>query len=348
MKNLAMRLLKVFLVLVAGAAVLFAYNYLRFAVFWLPAEEVAFTSEPGITLRGTLVKPAETGAYPAVIILHGSGPESREEVSYRVMANTIARSGTAVLLYDKRGVGESDGDFESATFQNLVADAVAAVAYLAGRDDIDAGNIALLGNSQSGWFTPEVAYRSGHVAYIVNRVGPPLSWMDNVIWEVRNDLLADGVRESELGPLLENSRRRWEYYVDAAADPTLGTGARRDSINAELQRLRMQVPAAQNRMPEELAPYDADDYRGYAADIGYDPREYLEAIDVPILYVFAENDINVPTAQSVEFLESFRQQYHKDIEIVVLEGVGHSMAGWTGLLTAGYVPEFIDLLENRF
>ena len=84
-----------------------------------------------------------------------------EEFSYHVMANALVRSGFAVLLYDKPGVGQSGGDFEAALYRDFAADGVAAVRYLGGRDDIDAGRIGLLANSESGWFAPEIAHTTG-------------------------------------------------------------------------------------------------------------------------------------------------------------------------------------------
>jgi len=323
------------------------FNYLRYIVFWFPTESVTFDSD-GVEIRGTLIKPADEGVFPAVVILHGSGPESRDGPSYHVIANTIVRSGMAVLLYDKRGIGESGGDFESALYQDFVADAVSAVRYLAGRDDIDADNIGLQGNSEGGWFTPEVAHTTGQVAFIFNRVGPPLSWVENVIWEVHNDLLADGIAESDVGMLTANTRRRWQYYIAAGSDPSLASGDLRDSINAELKQLRETVPGADDALPESLVAYDEATYASYAADFGYDPRPFLEAIDVPMIYTFGETDINVPTTRSVEFLEKFREEYNKDIDIVVFDDVGHPMANWTGIFTAGYVPAFLDLMESWY
>jgi pimeloyl-ACP methyl ester carboxylesterase len=325
--------------------VVVTFNYLRHFVFWLPTEDVAFESD-GVQIRGTLIKPSDDGVHPAVVILHGSGPESRSGPGYRVISNAIARSGLAVLFYDKRGVGESGGDFGSATYADFVADGVAAVRYLASRDDIDADKIGLEGNSEGGWFTPEIAYTSGQVAFIFNRVGPPLSWVENVIWEVRNDFMAAGVAESDVELLEAVTRRRWNYYIAAASDSSLATGTERDAINAELARLRNTVPVASDVLSESLLPYDAAEYASIAADYSYDPRPFLEAIDIPMIYTFGETDINVPTARSVEFLESFRSRYSKNIDIVVYENVGHPMAHWSGAFTGGYVPEFLDLLGD--
>jgi len=333
-------------VVLVGSIVL--YNYLRHIVFRFPTESVAFESADGTRLVGTLLKPAEEGVFPVVVVLHGSGPENIYGPSYRVLTNTILRAGLAVLLYDKRGVGDSGGEFEKALYSDFVADAAAAVEFLAGREDLDAERIGLFGNSESGWFTPEIAHVTGQVAFVFNRAGAPLSWRDTVLWEVRSDLMTAGVAEHELEPLLEVTMRRWNFHVNAATDPELAEGPERDAIEAELKRLIAEVPAAEAEIPDRLPAYDPGLYAAWGADIAYDPRPFLEAVDIPMVYTFAENDINVPTAACVAFLEEFRSRLGKDIDIVVIEGVGHPMVSWQGLFTAGYVPEFLELIETWY
>lgn len=348
MKSIAIRTATALGAVIAIIILLVGYNLLRHYVYWFPTDEVAFTSEDGTALKGTLVKPSAEGVHPVVVMLHGSGPESRSGPGYRILTNAIVRSGVAVLFYDKRGAGESGGDFDTAIYTDFIADAVAAVHFLASRDDIDSGNIGLHGNSEGGWFTPEVAFTTGQVAYTFNRVGPPLPWMQTVIWEVRSDLLAAGVAESDLEPLLDVTLRRWNYYVATAADPSLADGPERDAINAELRRLIETIPGADSELPDELATYDPDLYADLAVEIGYDQTPYLEALDIPMMYSFGETDINIPTAESVTYLEGFRQKHGKDIDIVVIEGVGHPMANWTGMFNAGYVPAFMEVLTSWY
>ena len=336
----------VFVVLMVSGVI--AYNLLRHLVFWGPTEEVAFRSADGTELRGTLVKVSGNGIHPAVVMMHGSGPEDRNEPSYRIMANAIVRAGVAVLLYDKRGVGESGGVFDRADYRSFIADGSAAVRYLAAREDVDASRVGLHVNSESGWFAPEIAQSTGQVAWIFNRAGPPLPWMQTVIWEVRNELLAAGIAEADVRPLLDVTLRRWRYYVAAAADPALADGAERDAINAELALLRETVPGADAELPAEVAPYDPDAYAALTAQIGYDQTPYLETIDVPMIYTFGELDVNVPTAESVAYLEDLKRRTGKDIDIVVFEDVGHSFAGWTGLFNGGYVPEFMTVLDRWY
>lgn len=348
MKKLVLRALMVFGALILIVIVLFGYNYLRHLVYWLPSEEVSFRSADGVELAGTLLMPEGDGPHAAVVMLHGSGPENRSGPGYRVLSNHIARSGVAVLFYDKRGVGESSGDFESALYRDFITDAIAAVDYLAQREDIDASRIGLHSNSEGGWFAPEIAVRTGKISYIFNRVSPAFSWIDTNIWETRNDLLASGIAEEDLPQILEVTLRRWQYYIDTDMDPTLSEGPVRDAINAELARIVAEVPGAASEVPSALAPYDPVAYEGYAANFGYDPVPYMEQLDIPLVYTYGETDINIPTEECVVFLEDFRDRHNMDIEIEVYAGVGHPMATPRGFMYGGYVPELMDTMREFY
>ena len=326
-------------------AALAIFNITRYLVFWSPTEDITFRGG-SFEMSGTLVKPSEEGRFPAVIVLHGSGPESLDGPSYKVIATTLVRSGFAVLLYDKRGVGNSGGDFESALYSDFIEDAIAAVRYLRGRHDIDIDRIGLFGNSESGWFTPEIAYRTDNIAFIFNRVGPPLPWIDTVLWEVRNEFLEAGVAESDLDKLLELTDRRWRYYQAAGFDPSIADSLERDAINADLKMLRSTIPLADEVLPEQVQPYEDEFYASFAANSSYDPGPFLRAIDVPMYYAFGETDVNVPTVQSVEFLDVLREKYDKNISYSVFDGVGHALANWTGVLTAGYMPQYLEVVES--
>ena len=76
-------------------------------------------------------------------------------------------AGFAVLRYDRRGSGASEGDFMAADFAQLAADCLAAVALAAAQPEVDPGLIGLFGFSQGGWIGPEAASRSDEVAFMV-------------------------------------------------------------------------------------------------------------------------------------------------------------------------------------
>ncbi len=331
------------LTVVAPVAALALYVAARHLVYWSPSEEVAFSSGD-VRLAGTLVRPSGEGPFPAVVLLHGSGPEPRSDPPTRAVVNALVRTGFAALLYDKRGVGASGGDFESATYRDFVDDAVAAIDYLRGRTDVDVARIGLYAVSESGWLAPEIAARTRRVAFIFNKVGPPLSWVDTVRWEVRGDYLAEGVAEADVQPLVDLALRRWAYYQAAAADPSLAAGPERDALERRIAKLRAEIPGADRVVAPELLPYDADDYAAFAAVSTYDPTPFLRALDVPLYYAFGELDVNVPTRQAVAALEALVRDHGKNVTVKVYPGVGHSLATWKGLLDVGFPPGYLETL----
>jgi uncharacterized protein len=90
-------------------------------------EDVRFSSGD-IQLTGTLISPITGEKHPAIILVHGSGAENRDYML--PFARFLIRRGMAVLGYDKRGVGGSTGDWNTASFDDLAGDVVAAFNYL--------------------------------------------------------------------------------------------------------------------------------------------------------------------------------------------------------------------------
>lgn len=130
-------------------------------------ESVGFVSG-GVPLRGTLFVPNSTGPHPAVVLLHGSGPQTRE--SYiRYFADQFARSGFTALIYDKRNATRTDTSVRrGATFDELADDATAAVRYLRALPDaVDPRRIGLWGLSQGAWIAPMAAERIEGIAFLV-------------------------------------------------------------------------------------------------------------------------------------------------------------------------------------
>jgi len=138
--------------------------------------DVHFTCE-GATLAGTLTQPLGSGPHPALVWVHGSGKEAR--LTYKApLVQKLVQSGLAVLSYDKRGVGESQGiccPGDDNHFNLLAADVAGAVNVLRSRSDIDSKQIGLLGASQAGWIVPLSVSRFDHVAFIALVDAPAVS-----------------------------------------------------------------------------------------------------------------------------------------------------------------------------
>ena len=145
----------------------------------LKSEVVHFTSEDGTNLTGLLTLPATSGPYPAIMSLHGSEPGTKDNFGSQQTSAFMASHGIAVLTYDKRGVGESEGSYvEAASERNLsllAQDAIAGVEYLKARPEIKADQIGLTGFSQAGWVIPLAVSQSKDIAYFIVLSGPVTS-----------------------------------------------------------------------------------------------------------------------------------------------------------------------------
>ena len=115
-------------------------------------------------LAATLTVPPGPGPHPAAVWVHGAGEATRLTYQEAPLVRALVGAGVAVLSYDKRGVGESEGTCcpgDSGHFNLLAADAAGALHVLAARHDIDPTRLGFIGASQAGWVVPLAVARSG-------------------------------------------------------------------------------------------------------------------------------------------------------------------------------------------
>jgi len=142
-------------------------------------DDLAFTSGD-VTLVGRLTLPAGEGPFPAVVWVHGSGQTTRDEAS--PLHDMLVAAGVAVFSYDKRGVGESGGNYSEVVvgqgnrvLGQLAADAAAATDFVATQEQINAAHIGFFGASQAGWVIPQAALLTENVSYVALLSGPTVS-----------------------------------------------------------------------------------------------------------------------------------------------------------------------------
>lgn len=128
--------------------------------------EVAVGSDGG-ALPGTLALPKGTGPFPAVVLVHGSGPQDRDETiganrPFLDLARGLANRGIAVLRYEKR-TRARPGDYANGPLTvdtETTHDAVSAVTVLRSLKEIDNKRVYVLGHSQGGMMAPRIARQS--------------------------------------------------------------------------------------------------------------------------------------------------------------------------------------------
>ena len=174
----------------------------------LRQEEISFTNG-AVTISGTLVSPNTPPPHPVVICAAGGTAAGTREM-FRHMAEFFAMHGVASLIYDKRGLGRSTGDWLRASFDDLAGDALAGVRMLKTRPGIDASRIGLFGASQSGWIVAHAASQSKDVAFIISQSGPGVSPEEQELYRSEAWLRADGFSEEEIRDAMKFIRQRYQ------------------------------------------------------------------------------------------------------------------------------------------
>jgi pimeloyl-ACP methyl ester carboxylesterase len=281
-------------------------------------QEVRFRSG-AVELCGLLMLPRAAGEHAGVVMIQGSGDSDRDNVWAFAIAHHLALAGHAVLLPDKRGCGKSGGDWKAVGFEELAGDALAGLEVLAGRLDVDAARIGLVGLSQGGWIAPLAAARDERVAFAVSVSSAATTVGAQVRHEIEMDVRAGGGDEQAVAIALELCDMSFEYGR---------TGAGLEDYLAGL-----------DAAPAGLAggfPRDPSDWRWewYARIVDFDPVPLWSALERPALVVYGAEDErdNVPVAESVRRLEALRAGGRERLDVRVYAGSGHALGdpatGW--------------------
>ncbi len=252
-------------------------------------EEVPITFRSGdLRLAGSLFLPATSGPHPAVVVVPGGAGVSRaSNRAYYGWGDLLSRWGFAVLLYDKRGCGESEGEWRSASFDALAGDAVAAVDFLRARDDILANHVSLLGRSQAGWIIPMVATQT-QVASLVLIAAPAVDPATAELQVIEHEFRDDGYSEAVIKDAL--THMRLYFYV-------VRTGRGFEELVHSSKAVNEQPWGDfvyRVEKPEEL--------RWWRLVDNHDPRKYLRGGLPPTLALYGGHDLVIPPIENAEKL----------------------------------------------
>ena len=309
------------------------------------SEETVLFASGDITLAGTLVLSEGSQPYPAVVLIHGSGPQKRDLVT----ARWFASDGITALAYDKRGVGESGGDFRKVPFMELCNDVLGAIKYLKSRKEIDAKRIGVWGLSQGGWLGPLAASRSADVAFVIAVSGPGVSPGEQMIVYYANELREQGMDEGDVREASAVRRDIWSY---------MSSGLGYERTKAELDEARTKRWYSQARVqqddsfgrlptPAELSKPVGRSAVWFKQEAIYDPVPALRALRVPALFLFGNHDQLIPVDESVAVIERvLGEDEQHDFTIRVFPNVDHEMRLITSGAAGAIDPEYLKMMRE--
>ncbi|MCX6664409.1 MAG: dienelactone hydrolase family protein [Euryarchaeota archaeon] len=229
-------------------------------------------------LPGTLSIPKGAGPFPAVVLVHGSGPNDRDESvgpnkPFKDIAGGLASKGIVVLRYEKR---TKQYPQESAAIQNFtvqdetIADALAAVNVLDASSAVNHSKIFVLGHSLGGMLAPRIGVQDHRIAGVIILAGPTRHLEDLILEQSRYLANISGINQSEQ--------------------------------IASLEKLVMKVKMLNISLGEDVlgAP------KAYWADLAtYDPVVTAQSLHIPLLILQGIRDYQVTMTDFARWNETF-------------------------------------------
>ena len=265
-------------------------------------------------LPGTLTVPAGDGPFPAVVLVHGSGPQDQDETigpneTFKDLAWGLATKGVAVLRYTKRtkqyGAKTSDDPNALTVNDEVINDARAAVELLSKQPKIDAKRVFVLGHSWGGYLAPRIATGDPQVAGII--------------------ILAGSAR-----PLEKMIVEQLQYF---AAQP----GGSSDQLQKELaaaEESEKQIENPNLKSTDTIELVGAKVPGAYFIDLrGYDPTAVAAKLTIPILVLQGGRDYQVRDAdfdawkKALEGKPSVEFKHYADLNHLFETGKGMATPG---------------------
>jgi uncharacterized protein len=299
------------------------------APFPYKTEEVTFPNNKfNITLSGTLTMPEGSGPFPAVIMITGSGPQNRDEAlmghkPFLVIADWLTRNGIAVLRYDDRGVGKSQGSYGNATSADLATDAQSAFYFMKEHAAINPAMIGLIGHSEGGLIAPIVASIEPAVGFIVSLSGPGVNGEKIILRQSADISRLSGISEEKIIETNDINRQLYEA-VKSESDDFKAEAKVLDIYRKILTADKLPADQVEQAAGKLQGSFGASTYPWFRYFISTEPSEYWKQVKCPVLALNGDKDLQVAADENLPAIEkAVKAGGNMKVKTVVMPGLNH-------------------------
>lgn len=279
------------------------------------ADSVRF-SKDSLHFGGTISWPAGKGPFPAIVIISGTGKQNRDGLMaghtvFKDLAGFLNSKGYAVLRTDDRGVGATNGVYETSTTADFADDALTALEFLKQQPGIT--RVGLMGHSEGAAAACIAAAKTKDVAFVISIAGLAAPGLEALI--AQNRAIVDGtagiseLKRTQLNALNDRVFKTIASHVKDS-DSTMINAVKAtynswriaydsltklDSVNSFRHRIYFPIDGFSQQAAGKW----------FRFHIAYDPAAYLPKIKVPVLAINGDRDIMVPDSVHLPYYRKY-------------------------------------------
>lgn len=306
----------------------------------LPYDVEKFTLASGeVRLAATLYLPHESATRSGIVLVEGSGETTPPY--QRFYADYFARHGITCLFYDKRGCGDSTGNWLNVGFEELADDVAAAAEYLVTRPTIDPHRVGAWGISQAGWIIPMAAARTDKLSYLIVVSGGAVTVEREGYWDVEYWFPRQGLSQTDVREAIEFLK--FNNHVTRTGEDYEELVERYKALKGKKWVKHLVVT------PPQLNPANSGWRAWYRRVMDIDHVPYVAALTMPVFWIYGDNDDTFPAMEAAAKVQEIGAEHNRDFTVHILHGTGHGMHGPSpegALPFRQFNPQYFERMES--
>jgi pimeloyl-ACP methyl ester carboxylesterase len=314
-------------------------------------------------ISGTLAYPDQPGKFPLIILISGSGLQTRDEnvagfKVFKEISNYLTRSDYAVFRYDDRGVGKSTvPDPTQSTMEDLAQEVIAIMDRMRDEPMLLADRTVLLGHSQGGMVALEVAKQTRRLEGLILMATPAFSGKRVLLQQIQRNLELVGQSHAQIDSSLQLQKDIYKALDDSAS-----MGEVRKMYQQRIVDQLKRLPAKQREQVGDLETYAKQEVTrqlnrmqapAMKSFLNYDPVSQLDQVEVPILVLQGGKDVQVVADPNVARFEAAFDSLGIDYRLETFPEANHlfqkantGMIQEYGALDQAFVSKFLPVITE--
>ncbi len=279
------------------------------------SKEISFENAlEGIKLSGTLIEPDNEEYQKVIIIVPGSGLDTRH--SHYLLSENLLKNNIAVFRYDERGVNKSEGSNSNVSYgvTKITNDLIAAITKIKSNYENSEIKIGLIGHSQGGLSTINAVKTNADIDFLVQWATPVQKYGEFLKYQIRT-----GVNTFDKELIFDDLEEKIEIISIVQDVISENPGMDDLKLSKELKK----VTRKHGYKRKNYDRYTLWTFPSRKDLLRQNNEITYKELKIPMLYIIGSEDIFVDPRTNVGFLESLQND---NIQIIELQELNHFLS----------------------